>query len=36
MNTSTKEYIMGLSLPEMVRWICLLQGIDCVFQEMEA
>lgn len=35
MNEETREYINTLDLDGLARWMCLLEGIDLIFEKLE-
>lgn len=35
MNEETREYIQSLDLDALARWMCLLEGIDLIFEKLE-
>lgn len=35
MDLETKEYIETLDLDTLARWMCLLEGIDYIFEKLE-
>ena len=35
MNQETRQYINSLDLDALTRWMCLLEGIDFIFEKIE-
>lgn len=35
MDLETKQYIETLDLDTLARWMCLLEGIDVIFEKLE-
>lgn len=35
MNEETREYMQSLDLDALARWMCLLEGIDLIFEKLE-
>ena len=35
MNCDTREYINSLDLDALTRWMCLIEGVDFIFEKIE-
>ena len=35
MEQETRQYVNTLDLDAMARWMCLLEGVDCIFDKIE-